>query len=1018
MNKYAYEVRLNVALARLLRRLGFEEIAERRSRRKRIDIMIFYKGLRIALEGSYDARDAEKDARKRVESNFADLGLAIWYDKEFFPETLSEEEIEKRLERTPLRIKVMAPGEDVTGTLMPFVQKVTKPRPRQMVSGWLEVDIPLLRQCIDHAISFFISERKILKLQDELEHFIDDFVGVFTSIDTKMLVCKELYDIFYRLYGLSVGNYKKIRELIYSQTALALILSAVFYEGVANKHNLKSLQMLKNTEGSARSALATAFKLIWRVDYKPIYNLALEVLPKLPPAIEPALQRLIDLSCKIADNRALLRRDFAGKVYHTIVGDWAIRKGFATYFTSIPAAYLVSSIALLTPNGHWKADWSDLNSLKHFHICDFAQGTGTLLSASCEALQYLYIKNVFMNDKEADVASFHRTLMENSIWGFDALRYATHITATTLALRNPDVTLNNMNLYTVPLGVNTNNKDGRVSLGSLEFLGKSVPTTILEHIYQGKGKIGIKTSMTEEVEATPRIPKNFNFIVMNPPFTRATGRGKKGEKQEKGLFGFIPDPKIRKDILKTYKRVRNSIRSQLKTIAKHFGIKKSILPALSSEKGKMNPFLSIGQAGEGALFLYLAYEYVEVGGRIAFVLPKNLLSGISWFLLRSLLASRFHLEYIILSFDPEGGYNFSESTSLSEVLIVAKRVNKHKPSEKTCLLCLLKKPKTAMEAVQLAHEVVRKYSKEAEALDVLEHGYGVRNMVSSDALMYTVSRQILLENVDNWGKIIPFTDPWLSTETLTLLSGKMSLGEVQVNIPLKRLGKIARIGIDRRQFHDHFTVVDSNIPGSLPSVYGGKEEIRSNLSIDPNAYILPKDAKGRRLFQEFSSSLLIPDRIRFNTTHVISLYASVPVMSNIFYSVRFRTKHLEAKAKALSLWLNTTWGLLTVLASREETEGAWMSLKMGHWRLLPVLDVTSLSKEKLRKLAELFDRYKDVKLKRLIEQYGPNVQDERLQLDVEFLKILNPEVNRRKIDEFLKKELYPRLYQALKQWTG
>ena len=66
--------------------------------------------------------------------------------------------------------------------------------------------------------------------------------------------------------------------------------------------------------------------------------------------------------------------------------------------------------------------------------------------------------------------------MENTIWGFDALRYAVHIAATTLALRNPDVTLDNMNLYAVPLG---EDEQRRVSLGSLEFLGKGVPLSLI-----------------------------------------------------------------------------------------------------------------------------------------------------------------------------------------------------------------------------------------------------------------------------------------------------------------------------------------------------------------------------------------------------------------------------------------------------------------------------------------------------------------------------------------------------------
>jgi len=329
----AYEVRVNIALARFLSKLGFREVAERWSRRKRVDILLFYRGLRIAIEGSYDARDCEEDARNRIESGLADLGIAVWYYKEDFPQLLDEREIERRLEKCRLRIKIMAPGEDVTGTLMPFILKTSKLPPKQLVHGWLIIDIPLLKQCIDQAINYFASERKIKGLQDKLKSFVEDFSNVLSSIDKKNLICKELYDIFYKLYGLSVGDYREIADLIYGKASLALLLSSVFYECVANKHGLRSLKNLTIAEGSARSALLRAFNDIWKVNYQPIFFLAREALSKLPPEAETILGSSIDLACEISDNRVLLRRDFAGKVYHAIVGDWVVRKGFATYFT-------------------------------------------------------------------------------------------------------------------------------------------------------------------------------------------------------------------------------------------------------------------------------------------------------------------------------------------------------------------------------------------------------------------------------------------------------------------------------------------------------------------------------------------------------------------------------------------------------------------------------------------------------------------------------------------------------------
>lgn len=116
---------------------------------------------------------------------------------------------------------------------------------------------------------------------------------------------------------------------------------------------------------------------------------------------------------------------------------------------------------------------------------------------------------------------------------------------------------------------------------------------------------------------------------------------------------------------------------------------KALKPLSSFKEARnhgLDQYYNIGQADEGLLFLYLAYRYVKPGGVIAFVLPRNALSGVSWFLARALLADKFHVKYVVVSSDSKNGYNFSEKTSLSECLIVARRVDVHEPNEETVLI--------------------------------------------------------------------------------------------------------------------------------------------------------------------------------------------------------------------------------------------------------------------------------------------------------------------------------------------
>ena len=157
----AYEDRVNFALARILERLGFIEVAQRKRAGKRVDVMLFYKGLRIAFEGSYNKLDAQKDAEGRLHEGLADLSVALWYDERTFPQNLRESEVEQRLEKSHLRVKILAPGEDVTATLMPFV--VEKLPVKSLIEGWLLIDLPLLKQTIDYAVQYAASEEKIRK---------------------------------------------------------------------------------------------------------------------------------------------------------------------------------------------------------------------------------------------------------------------------------------------------------------------------------------------------------------------------------------------------------------------------------------------------------------------------------------------------------------------------------------------------------------------------------------------------------------------------------------------------------------------------------------------------------------------------------------------------------------------------------------------------------------------------------------------------------------------------------------
>lgn len=247
----------------------------------------------------------------------------------------------------------------------------------------------------------------------------------------------------------------------------------------------------------------------------------------------------------------------------------------------------------------------------------------------------------------------------------------------------------------------------------------------------------------------------------------------------------------------------------------------------------------------------------------------------------------------------------------------------------------------------------------------------------------------------------------------------MQYGVVRIKMPLTPLSKIVlSIGIDAHQYHDNFKTVKTVTP--YPVIHGGEEAVRSMMLVKPNAYAQPKTEKARQIFSMHASRVLVPDRIWWDTAHVIALYSAEPVLSNIFYAVKLKVSDdkREYAEKAFVLWLNTTWGMLTVLMSREETRGRWTRLKMGQWRLLKVLDVTALDLDTLKRLAAIFDSYANRAPRRIPDQFNPRDPDPvRLSIDRDFIKVFNSSISNEVLENKLR-ELYKRIHISLQQWIG
>ena len=108
--------------------------------------------------------------------------------------------------------------------------------------------------------------------------------------------------------------------------------------------------------------------------------------------------------------------------------------------------------------------------------------------------------------------------------------------------------------------------------------------------------------------------------------------------------------------------------------------------------------------------------------------------------------------------------------------------------------------------------------------------------------------------------------------------------------------------------------------------------------------------------------LLVSERLWLNTTRVVATRADRPVLANVFWPVKTAK---EACDKALAVWLNSSLGLLTLLARRTSTRAGWVSIKKADLTRMPVLDVRALSAVQVDGLTELFDQPAESAFERL-----------------------------------------------------
>lgn len=626
---------------------------------------------------------------------------------------------------------------------------------------------------------------------------------------------------------------------------------------------------LSSTVCGDQTAPISAFQEAWRgilaVDYRPVFETGRAALAAL--SADPDMGQAVSSLARTIDHISQL---VAG-LRHDLLGRIFHRvldtaRYDGSFYTSTAAATLLASLALREED----INWSDPNAVASLRICDPACGTGTLLMAAAERIRDLRAPSG-LKDAEAEEA-LGLILVEDVLWGYDVNLTATHMAASTLGMLSPSTKFNRMNVHRALLGV----FDGEAYLGSLDFL-------------HSKPRLAHWPSATQQVESGEGMeapPPPMDLVIMNPPFTRDSLRhdqfNRKDEiaikKREQALFAGRP----------TY------------------------------------------MAGNSGAFLVLAEHLTKANaGTVAAVLPLVGITDKSGLEIRKFLGSRFHVESIVSSHDPNRIF-FSENTSIGEVLLVCRRWSGDGPKPATRVVNLARNPATPMEALDTAGRIEKASEGEGQIYDF--------------TIQWVESERI---EKGEW-LAVNFLSPFLMGAYRDL--NKSSLASV----PTVPLGSLAEVGPEGRRIRDAYTYSHMPTPSGRRALWHHKTDVTRSMLSETDVYVEPKESKVylANNYWEQRSRLLLSSQLRLNLARVSAVMLPELAVGSRWIPCRPYDPEL---AKALCLFLNSTLGLLALLGSRDNRLPSYASFSLDTLRSLPVPDLSKLEKAQLDLLDSWFD---------------------------------------------------------------
>ena len=368
-----------------------------------------------------------------------------------------------------------------------------------------------------------------------------------------------------------------------------------------------------------------------------------------------------------------------------------------------------------------------------------------------------------------------------------------------------------------------------------------------------------------------------------------------------------------------------------------------------------------GRAGHGSssgtMFIDLGEHLAKLddGSVLATVFPLAGSSAPSAREVRRLLADWFHIEYVVWSHDPRRPW-FSENTTITEMLIVARR-HPADPDERppTRFVCLRHNSRATTDGVAVGRSILN------ETLDP-EVG--------------SVSEWPAARMVKGEWRPLGFVSPRLVSDYEKLVSGE----------GFTRLGEIATVEPDGRAIRGTFT--HHNVPdetGRRALWKNDPIDSKRSMKTETDVYIHVKrgneDAADR--YWGKRGRLLLCFQPRLNTARIIAAWVPEATVGSAWVPCRpLGDVDVEKWEKAMSVWFNSTLGIVSAIGTASPRVFARPALSMDAMRRLPV---PNFSSDQVDFLADVFEINADSELLTFAEMGEDAV---RLALDKAICEVL------------------------------